>query len=79
MGNLNTPTSGEGTTDTPPTPRVAGATWEGTENPQIHDQEESDSDPEPEGSTQEGCGNRVLHNRLPGADFLRDSTPCSPW
>ncbi|KAG2271618.1 hypothetical protein Bca52824_066173 [Brassica carinata] len=47
MGNLNTPTSGEGTTDTPPTSRVAGATWEGTENPQIHDQEESDSDPEP--------------------------------
>ncbi|KAF2555080.1 hypothetical protein F2Q68_00017394 [Brassica cretica] len=33
MGNLNTPTSGEGTTDTPPTSRVAGATREGTENP----------------------------------------------
>ncbi|KAF2555082.1 hypothetical protein F2Q68_00017396 [Brassica cretica] len=27
--------------------RQAGATREGTENPQIHDQEESDSDPEP--------------------------------
>ncbi|KAF3535651.1 hypothetical protein F2Q69_00023594 [Brassica cretica] len=43
MGNLNTPNSGEGTTDTPPTSGVAGATQEGTENPQIHDLEESDS------------------------------------
>ncbi|KAF2616605.1 hypothetical protein F2Q68_00039999 [Brassica cretica] len=33
MGNLNTPNSGEGTTDTPPTSGVAGATREGTENP----------------------------------------------
>uniref|UniRef100_A0A0D3CHC4 Uncharacterized protein n=1 Tax=Brassica oleracea var. oleracea TaxID=109376 RepID=A0A0D3CHC4_BRAOL len=46
-GNLNTPNSGEGTTDTPPTSGVAGETREGTENPQIHDLEESDSEPEP--------------------------------
>nr|VDD24220.1 unnamed protein product [Brassica oleracea] len=32
---------------TPPTSGVAGATREGTENPQIHDLEESDSKPEP--------------------------------
>ncbi|KAF3554575.1 hypothetical protein F2Q69_00013611 [Brassica cretica] len=36
-----------GTTDTPPASGVAGATQEGTENPQIHDLEESDSEPEP--------------------------------
>ena len=47
MGNLNTPSTGEGTTDTPPASGVAGATREGTENPQIHDLEESDSEPEP--------------------------------
>ncbi|KAL0707413.1 hypothetical protein Bca4012_073839 [Brassica carinata] len=47
MGNLNTPSTGEGTTDTPPASGVAGATQEGTENPQIHDLEESDSEPEP--------------------------------
>ncbi|XP_013650969.2 uncharacterized protein LOC106355595 [Brassica napus] len=47
MGNLNTPNIGEGTTDTPPASGVAGATREGTENPQIHDLEESDSEPEP--------------------------------
>ncbi|XP_048598067.1 uncharacterized protein LOC125578954 [Brassica napus] len=47
MGNLNTPSTGGGTTDTPPIPGVSGATREGTENPQIHDLEESDSEPEP--------------------------------
>ncbi|XP_013632754.1 PREDICTED: uncharacterized protein LOC106338283 [Brassica oleracea var. oleracea] len=47
MGNLNTPSTGEGTTDTPPASGVAGATREGTENPQIHDLEESDSEPKP--------------------------------
>ncbi|KAF3526912.1 hypothetical protein F2Q69_00048443 [Brassica cretica] len=47
MGNLNTPSTRGGTTDTPPTSGVAGATREGTENPQIHDLEESDSEPEP--------------------------------
>uniref|UniRef100_A0A0D2ZPY6 Uncharacterized protein n=1 Tax=Brassica oleracea var. oleracea TaxID=109376 RepID=A0A0D2ZPY6_BRAOL len=47
MRNLNTPNSGEGTTDTPPTSGEAGATREGTENSKIHYQEESDSDPEP--------------------------------
>lgn len=46
MGNLNTLSTGGGTTDTPPAPTVAGATREGTENPQIHDLEESDSEPE---------------------------------
>ncbi|KAL0689468.1 hypothetical protein Bca4012_089146 [Brassica carinata] len=35
------------TTDTHHASRVAGATREGTENPQIHDLEESDSEPEP--------------------------------
>ncbi|KAF3601228.1 hypothetical protein F2Q69_00035643 [Brassica cretica] len=46
-GNLNTPNSREGTTDTPPTSGVAGATREGTDNHQIDDLEESDSEPEP--------------------------------
>ena len=47
MGNLNTPNSGEGTTDTLPTSGVVRATQEGTENPQIHDLVESYSEPEP--------------------------------
>ncbi|KAF3602750.1 hypothetical protein F2Q69_00036257 [Brassica cretica] len=47
MGNLNTPSTREGTTDTPPASGVAGATRERTENPQVHDLEESDSEPEP--------------------------------
>uniref|UniRef100_A0A0D3BVK6 Uncharacterized protein n=1 Tax=Brassica oleracea var. oleracea TaxID=109376 RepID=A0A0D3BVK6_BRAOL len=47
MGNLNTPSTREGTTETPPASRVAGATRKGTENPQIHDLEDSDSEPEP--------------------------------
>ncbi|KAF3548965.1 hypothetical protein DY000_02007014 [Brassica cretica] len=46
MGNLNAPNTGEGTTDTPPASGIAGATREGTENPQIHDLEESFSEPE---------------------------------
>ena len=48
MGNLNTPSTEGGTIDTPPAPGVAGATREGTENSQIHDLEESDSEPEHE-------------------------------
>ncbi|KAF3557224.1 hypothetical protein F2Q69_00013519 [Brassica cretica] len=48
MGNLNTPNTEKGTTDTPPAPGVAGPAQEGTENPQIHDLEESVSEPEPE-------------------------------
>ncbi|KAF3534742.1 hypothetical protein DY000_02042901 [Brassica cretica] len=47
MGNLNTPSTAGGTTDTPPMSGVAGATREGTENPKIHKLEESDSEPEP--------------------------------
>ncbi|KAF3593582.1 hypothetical protein DY000_02020473 [Brassica cretica] len=47
MGNLNTPSTGEGTTDALPASGVAGATREGTENPQSHDLEESDFEPEP--------------------------------
>ncbi|KAF2542289.1 hypothetical protein F2Q68_00032635 [Brassica cretica] len=43
MGNLNTLCTGGGTTDAPPT---AGVTREGTEDPQIHNLEESDSEPE---------------------------------
>ena len=39
MGNLNMPITGGGATDTPPAPGVAGATREGTENPQIHELE----------------------------------------
>ncbi|KAF2569702.1 hypothetical protein F2Q70_00043810 [Brassica cretica] len=46
MGNLNTPSTEGGTTNTPPAPGAAGATREGTWNPQIHDLEESDSGPE---------------------------------
>ncbi|KAF3554572.1 hypothetical protein F2Q69_00013612 [Brassica cretica] len=42
--NLNTSSTGEGTTDTPPASGVAGATREGTENPLINDLEESDSE-----------------------------------
>ncbi|KAF2599754.1 hypothetical protein F2Q70_00026055 [Brassica cretica] len=48
MGNLNTPSTEGGNIDTPPALGVAGATREGTENPQIHNLEESDSEPEPE-------------------------------
>ncbi|KAL0826503.1 hypothetical protein Bca101_050180 [Brassica carinata] len=46
MGNLNTPNSGEGVTDPPPTSGVAGETPKGAENPQVHNLEESDSEPE---------------------------------
>ncbi|KAF3600024.1 hypothetical protein F2Q69_00036221 [Brassica cretica] len=56
MENLNTPNSGERTIDTPPTSGVAGATREGTENPQIHYLEESDSEPEPEKEAPERAG-----------------------
>ena len=48
MGDLKTPSTGEDTTDAPPASWVAGAAQVGTENPQIHDLEESDSEPEPE-------------------------------
>ncbi|KAF2546693.1 hypothetical protein F2Q70_00022098 [Brassica cretica] len=46
MGNLNTPNSGEGATDPAPGSGVAGATRKGAENPQVHNLEESDSEPE---------------------------------
>ena len=45
MGNLDTPSTGEGNTYVTPT---AVAAREGAENHQIHDLEESDSEPEPE-------------------------------
>ncbi|KAF3577744.1 hypothetical protein DY000_02035186 [Brassica cretica] len=47
MGNLNRPSTGGGTTDTPPMSGAARATREGTKNPQIQDLEERDSEPEP--------------------------------
>ncbi|KAF2589452.1 hypothetical protein F2Q70_00039296 [Brassica cretica] len=46
--NLNTPSTEGGTIDKPPALGVAGASREGTENPQIHNLKESDSEPEPE-------------------------------
>ncbi|KAF3529654.1 hypothetical protein DY000_02042892 [Brassica cretica] len=48
MGNLSTPKTGEGTTNATPASGVAGETREGIEDHQIHDLEESDSEPEPE-------------------------------
>ncbi|KAF3521853.1 hypothetical protein F2Q69_00046066 [Brassica cretica] len=53
MGNLNTPNSGEGTTNPAPWSGVAGATREGAENPQVHNLEESDSEPESDKETPE--------------------------
>ena len=53
MGNLNTPNSGEGTTDPAPGSGVAGVTREGAENPQVHNLEESDSEPESDEETPE--------------------------
>ena len=53
MGNLNTPSSGEGATDPAPGSGVAGATREGAENPQVHNLEESDSEPESDKETPE--------------------------
>uniref|UniRef100_A0A0D3A8S2 Retrotransposon gag domain-containing protein n=1 Tax=Brassica oleracea var. oleracea TaxID=109376 RepID=A0A0D3A8S2_BRAOL len=51
MGNLNTPNSGEGATDPAPGSGVAGATHEGAENAQVHNLEESDSEPESDKET----------------------------
>ncbi|WZZ14828.1 hypothetical protein YC2023_107917 [Brassica napus] len=48
MGSLNTPNTREGTTNATPASGAAGATREGIEDHQIHDLEESDSEPEPE-------------------------------
>ncbi|KAF2609202.1 hypothetical protein F2Q68_00043105 [Brassica cretica] len=53
MGNLNTPNSREGTTDPAPGSGVAGATREGAENHQVHNLEESDSEPESDKETPE--------------------------
>ena len=47
MGTLRTPNTGEGTTNATPASRAARATREGIEDHQIHDLEESDSEPEP--------------------------------
>ncbi|XP_013594494.1 PREDICTED: uncharacterized protein LOC106302554 [Brassica oleracea var. oleracea] len=92
MGNLNTPSTGEGTTDAPPASGAAGATREGTENPQIHDLEESDSEPEPEKAATESSITTYLEQmfskrfdamqsmveRLPGvAPPIRRSNPDS--
>ncbi|KAF3525847.1 hypothetical protein F2Q69_00046062 [Brassica cretica] len=51
MGNLNTPNPREGTTDPALGSGVAGATREGAENPQVHNLEESDSEPESDKET----------------------------
>ncbi|KAF2534746.1 hypothetical protein F2Q70_00029996 [Brassica cretica] len=48
MGNLSTPNTGEGTTNATPASGAAGATREGIDDHQIHDLEESDSEPKPE-------------------------------
>ncbi|KAF2577198.1 hypothetical protein F2Q70_00011505 [Brassica cretica] len=53
MRNINTPNSGEGTTDPAPGSGVAGATREGAENPQVQHLEESDSEPESDKETPE--------------------------
>ncbi|XP_048613390.1 uncharacterized protein LOC106378400 [Brassica napus] len=53
MGNLNTPNSGEGTTDPAFGSGVAGATREGAKNPQVHNLEKSDSEPESDKETTE--------------------------
>ncbi|KAF3498638.1 hypothetical protein DY000_02053501 [Brassica cretica] len=53
MGNLNTPNSGEGATDPALGSGVARATHEGAENPQVHNLEESDSEPESDKETPE--------------------------
>ncbi|WZZ78178.1 hypothetical protein YC2023_098750 [Brassica napus] len=52
-GNLNTPNSGEGVTDPALGSGVARATREGAENPQVHNLEESDSEPESDKETPE--------------------------
>ena len=48
MGSLSTPNTGEGTTNATPASGAAGATREGIEDHQVHDLEESDSEPETE-------------------------------
>ena len=53
MGNLNTPNSIEGVTDPPLASGIAGATPKGAENPQVHNLEESDSEPESDKETPE--------------------------
>ncbi|KAF2540749.1 hypothetical protein F2Q68_00030978 [Brassica cretica] len=53
MGNLNTLNSGEGANDPTPGSGVAGATRKGAENPQVHNLEESDSEPESDKETPE--------------------------
>uniref|UniRef100_M4FIX1 Uncharacterized protein n=1 Tax=Brassica campestris TaxID=3711 RepID=M4FIX1_BRACM len=59
-----------------PASGAAGATREGIEDHQIHDLEESDSEPGPEKKnprrrTRED-GSRVFHNRLSGADVFQE-------
>ncbi|KAF3583889.1 hypothetical protein F2Q69_00030220 [Brassica cretica] len=53
MGNLNTPNSREGATDPASGSGVAGAMREGAKNPQVHNLEESDSEPESDKETPE--------------------------
>ncbi|KAF3602029.1 hypothetical protein F2Q69_00035270 [Brassica cretica] len=53
MGNLNTLNSGEGANNPTPGSGVAGATRKGAENPQVHNMEESDSEPESDKETPE--------------------------
>ena len=72
MGSLSTPNTGEGTTNATPASGAAGATREGIEDHQIHDLEESDSEPEPEKEEPREDGSRVFHNRLSGANVFQE-------
>ncbi|KAF3525844.1 hypothetical protein F2Q69_00046067 [Brassica cretica] len=72
MGNLNTPNSREGTTDPPPGSGVAEATREGAENHQVHNLEESDSEPESDKETPEkNISDEVLYYSLSRDDVLQ--------
>ena len=67
MENLNTTSTEGGTIDTPLALGVAGATREGTDNPQIHDLEESDSSRNPRKKHLRGSQQQ---SPLPREDFL---------